>query len=392
MTRKDIQLNAVDLSSMYNNLLLSWCTGLGKSKAALDAVGKLKGRGYIVLSEKSHKSNWYEEILKHNHREILGRSTVFLYASLHKYINTEVDWIIWDEIHHGLSDLRQEHISSIKSNHNIFLTATLEKNQLFDLNRLFKNVHKYEITLEEAIDWKILPEPEINLIPIRLSDSGYSESFVINKGNEKKRIKLECNFNERWGILKQYKDLELTVKCTQSQKYSWLGESIEYWKKQYFKLSAEWAKFKWLNYASQRKRFLAEIKTPYANEIILQLERDKRRYICFAGSINQSEILGSHNNVVHSLNKNNQDIINNFNSKNISSLFAVNMLQEGVNLRDVEIGVIVQLDSKLRSYTQRAGRIFRANKPIQYILYVKNTRDEEYLNNIITGVEKYIKQ
>ena len=390
MTRDEIQSNAVELSKLHNNLLLAWCTSMGKTKASLDIISKLDGRGYIILAETSHKKNWIEEIIKHGHEDVLARCDIFLYASLHKYKNTKVDWIIFDEIHHGLSDKRKDIISTISSKNNILLTATIDNDQLFSLKNMFHKLYRNHISLRMAIDWGIIPAPEINLIPVELKSSGYTEILTINKGLKDKRIKKECHYNDRWKILKQYKDIELSVKCTQLQKYSWYEEQMEYWKKQYFIGRKAWQKNKWLQLGSERKRFLAEIKTPYAIGIVTKLRRDKKRFICFTGSINQSEILGSDNNVVHSKNNNNQQIIDLFNREQKSSLFAVNMLQEGVNLKNIEVGVIVQLDGKLRSYTQRAGRIFRANKPIQYIIYVKNTRDQEFLENAISDLKSFI--
>lgn len=38
-------------------------------------------------------------------------------------------------------------------------------------------------------------------------------------------------------------------------------------------------------------------------------------------------------------------------------------------------------------------RALRADNPIQYVFYYKNTRDEEYLNNSLEGIDKkYIKE
>lgn len=389
MTREEIQSNAVKLAKTYPNLLLEWCTGLGKTKAALDIVSKLPGRGYIILAEKAHIKNWMKEIDKYKYQDILLKCEIFLYASLHKFKDTQVDWIIFDECHH-LSDLRKDNLSTIKSNYNIFLTATIDSNQLFELSRLYFHLKRDYISLYKAIEWEIIPKPQINLIPLQLKSDSNTEEIIITKGKEIERTKIICSYNERWNYLKKYPNLELIIKCTQKQKYEWFEENMEYWKQQYFRSRLEYQKNKWLQLGSQRKRFLAEIKTPYINDILINTKRRKQRFICFAGSIDQCNILGAGIDVVHSKKKNNQQIIDSFNSGEINSLFAVGMLQEGINLKDIEIGIIIQLDSKLRSYTQRAGRIFRSQQPIQYIFYIENTRDEEYLKEIIKGLEQYI--
>ena len=68
------------------------------------------------------------------------------------------------------------------------------------------------------------------------------------------------------------------------------------------------------------------------------------------------------------------------------------MLVEGQNLNNIEAGVIVQLDGEERVFLQKFGRVMRADSPVQYIFYYKGTRDEEYLNKSIEGIDKkYIK-
>ena len=73
-----------------------------------------------------------------------------------------------------------------------------------------------------------------------------------------------------------------------------------------------------------------------------------------------------------------------------SNIFAVNMLREGQNLTDIEEGVVVQLDGEVRNFIQKQGRVMRNKKnPTIHLLYVKDTRDEEYLKESIKGLEKY---
>ena len=71
-----------------------------------------------------------------------------------------------------------------------------------------------------------------------------------------------------------------------------------------------------------------------------------------------------------------------------NSIFAVGMLTEGQNLVDIDAGIIIQLDSKERSYLQKSGRVLRSKEPEQYIFYYKNTQDEKYLSTIIEDIPK----
>ena len=54
------------------------------------------------------------------------------------------------------------------------------------------------------------------------------------------------------------------------------------------------------------------------------------------------------------------------------------MLQEGVNLTDTPILVMVQLDGQDRSTIQRGGRVLRHETPEVYMMVLKGTRDEVY--------------
>ena len=62
------------------------------------------------------------------------------------------------------------------------------------------------------------------------------------------------------------------------------------------------------------------------------------------------------------------------------------MLQEGQNLTAIEAGIIVQLDGQEKSFIQKFGRTLRADSPQQFIFYFQNTRDEEYLEKVIEGI------
>lgn len=94
---------------------------------------------------------------------------------------------------------------------------------------------------------------------------------------------------------------------------------------------------------------------------------------------------------MHSEESKSLQIIESFNEKKIDNLFAVGLLQEGQNLVDIQAGVIIQLDGKERAFVQKFGRSLRAEDPVQFILYYKDTRDEEYLKKVLEGIsEEYI--
>lgn len=386
MTREALVKEVVKLFEKHTSVALLWATGVGKSAAAIKMankyIGKTKNKNVLlVVAEVAHKENWQKEFEKWG--MINAALTIECYASLHKYRNTNWDLIIFDEAHHLGSDLRLEVLSSMRSSKNILLSATLDRGMLNELENILGYIAPHKIGLQDAIDFNILPGPHIHLIPLTLDNVKTDQWIVEEWGDESKRIPIYTDLRDKWKYLrnkKQYPNIKLCMRCTALQKYNYLTEQTEYWKKKYMSCRQEYMKNKWMQIGIQRKRFLGEVKTHIVKRLIEKL-KDKR-YICFCASVAQAEYLGKEN-AIHSKVKKAQSIIDSFNEKKIDNLYAVGMLQEGQNLVDIEAGIIIQLDGSERPFIQKFGRSLRASDPHQYIFYYKNTRDEEYLNNIL---------
>ena len=55
------------------------------------------------------------------------------------------------------------------------------------------------------------------------------------------------------------------------------------------------------------------------------------------------------------------------------------------------MGIIVQLDGKERLFIQKFGRSMRAEDPVSFVFYYKNTQDEVYLKNALENIDpKYV--
>ena len=59
-----------------------------------------------------------------------------------------------------------------------------------------------------------------------------------------------------------------------------------------------------------------------------------------------------------------------------------------MNLNNIEVGIIVQLDNVERYLIQVLGRTMRALAPLQYVLYIKDTQDEKYVENVTFNFNK----
>lgn len=387
MTKQALQDEAVQLALSYKNLLLSWCTGCGKTFGFIQAQEALKSKKtLIVVAEIAHIQGWKDEYYKHRKEYLLKSTTIICYASLHKQVHESYDLICLDEAHR-ITDTRADYLRTIEVSNVIALTATIGWDNLDILKGIWGRFYEFKVTLEQAIEWGIIPEPAIHLIPMKLDNLQRTEIVQFSRG---KRTQLAtCQYPTRWEYLtnkKKYPNLHLEIRCTPLEKYEYLSSQMNYLLRKYQNSMSEFDKIQWLRVGSDRKRFLTSLKTDVAHKYVLDLFKKKKRFICFCGSIDQANILGGEN-VLHSKTNNPQCVIDDFNSKKINSLFVVNMLQEGANLVDIDAGVIVQLDSIERSFIQKTGRTLRSKyHPEVYIPYFENTRDEEYVRNSIQDI------
>lgn len=406
--KQQLQDSVVSGIINYNNYILQWGTGAGKGYTATKAIGQLYKKDntikvLIVVAERAHITNWKDEFIKiygEESKEILECITIVCYASLKKYVNTEWSVLVLDEAHHINTPIRINALKRIKAKCVIALSATLKRDIVNTLEILFGSFIKVKLSLQESIDKNILPEPKIILIPLLLDNRRISEIIEFKRGKSEYAVKVQCNLKDRWQYLRNkssYPNLILNMYCTQLEKYNYINEQYEYYRNSYLR-NPNNVRFKnqWLQWGNKRKRFLGELKTKYASILCNVLKEKNKRFICFCSSINQAEeigkILKTKNNIIHSKKQKTQDIINKFNNKELNELYCVSMLVEGQNLNNIEAGVIVQLDGEERVFLQKFGRVMRADSPVQYIFYYKGTRDEEYLNKAIEGIDKkYIK-
>jgi len=331
-----------------NNILLEWCTGVGKSFNAINLQARINAKKtFICVAEVAHIQNWKDEYIKHGFEHLLKSTEIFCYASLKKYANKSCDLLILDECHHAFSDARIFHLTSLKPSRVIGLSATIEDNhkQLFD--DIFKCKSVYTITLEDAIEMELLPKPEVNIIALELDNKVKSEVIEFKRGNNIKEI--HCDYLQRNSYIyskNKYPTLNLIIHCTQQEKYDYL-DAI-------YNRAATYKRTGWLRHGGIRKKFLSDCKTTKIKELCKTLQSDGKRFITFCGSIEQAELVDNIN-CIHSK-KESASIINKFNSKEINSICAIKMLVEGANLVDINAAIVGQLDGTERPFVQMTGR------------------------------------
>lgn len=357
--KNKIQAKAVELSKTKDVLLLNWATGCGKSLAAIKIIEEHKNtikKWNIVVFETAHINNWLQDFKDHGKEYLLKELdiSIFCYASMKNKIEDCNKGWVFDEGHHLTETKRKYLYDNGKPLKIVTLSATMpiDKEYLYKVISINLNstLHKYSISTKTAIDKGILPTPKIITVFTKLD------------------------------------------KNTQKE-YSKLTSKVNFLKNKYLDTREESLKFAWLNMASKRKSLLASYKNRAAKKVIAKV-LENSRYIVFTHKKSDVKEIGGDYEIISSDNnkKINGEKINLFNNGDIDSLYAVKMLREGMNLKNIEKGLICQLDNSKLSFTQMLGRVFRSDYPTLYVLVVENTQDHVYYKNVSFNEKEFIEE
>ena len=356
MTKDEIQAKAIELFKEQPSLLIEWPTGCGKGLAVMKCI-LASGNGpkwLIVVPEIVQISNWWRDCEKWGLRDEISPfiEDVICYASLKNWAGKRLR-IALNECHH-LSEERANILASIEYTQIIMDSATIPT----DVKERLPTHITYKISMKEAVEWGILPEPGVNIHYIELDD-----------------------WQKLWPKkLKSGKILMVTAKSY----YSDLTANFKYWQNRHRMEGEPWQQKRMFMSAISRKRWMSEYKTKKAKEVIEFIKN--KRYVVFCGSVKQAKELGG-KQAIHSGNRHNQELIDEFNMLITNNLYACSMMKEGMNLEGIEAGLITQLDAGDLGNIQRLGRLLRSDFPELHLICLKDTKDEEYLENFLKAIK-----
>lgn len=395
-----LQKDAAQKVVQYKSVALPWATGVGKTFAALQAVEATHSKSVLVfVAERTHKTNWNDEITKFKdiYKGTLNDDVSFIfecYNSIHKYVGTECDMLIFDEAHHLHTQKRMECAKYITSEFTMYLSATIGYYTLKDFQDLYgKPIHTIPYSMNKSINANILPEPKIVAVPLDLQKANGTVIIEESWGRKESRVEIKCRFEQRFTFLrnkKLYKNVLLKMEATPYQAYNYYTSQAEVYKNLFMKERLPIFETKWKQYLLKRKKMLGSSKLQHAIEVINLLRLKQKKFICFCNNIEQAEVLGGPM-AIHSKKSNNSEIIEKFNNDAIRELYAVDMLKEGQNLKGIEAGIIIQLDAEIRNFIQKLGRVMRSESPVFFVIFYKGTRDAELMSEAIADFDrKYI--
>ena len=377
MTRDEIRNDILKLNA--KSILAELPTSAGKSRVAIEFINEkgLKGNILIVVPRLILFDNWKDEFVKWGYEDILKQVTFTTYISLAKHCDTHYDLVIFDECHH-LSERAREAVDYIDSEYNILLSATVKKPLKKEIKLLFPGIKCYKVSLKEAIDENILPDPKVYLVPLQLDNKEVNQFFLT--GPKKIKNPIEVPFSSRFQA-KRDKTHAYKVMCTQAQYYEEMSSMVDFYKRQYFRTNNQIIYFRWQKAAKDRLMWLSGLKNDVTKKILSTL-KDKRT-LTFCNSIEQTEILGKY--CINSKNDNSAEYLDKFNKKKINHITSCSMLNEGCNLIECQVGIFVSINSSETMVIQRVGRILRHSEPIIFIIYYKDTREEELVQDMLVN-------
>ena len=188
------------------------------------------------------------------------------------------------------------------------------------------------------------------MIGYKLDNTVRSELFEIKSSKKGKRI--VCNVEDKWKYLKDKSYGTVILRVTQQQYITELNSKIEYWKNMYFRKKNESFKNKWLQLAGVRLKVLSTFKNPIVKQLLVKL--NKNRVLTFCNSIEQTMVLGD--NYINTENKDSGIVLSDFNQKKINHITSCNMLNEGVNLVDCQVGIYASVNSSDILIKTEAGK------------------------------------
>lgn len=364
------------LQTPRHNIIVEIGTGVGKSRLAilkLQQIHKPSSRFLIVVPRNVLIANWKAEFAKWKADSLLPSVTFSTYVSLPKHAG-KWDAVVYDEAHH-LSERCQESLPEFTIDYSVYLSATLKRDTIaFLYSHHGRNtIEHIKVSTKKAIDSGVLPDPKILLIPLELDTKTPNCLWFPKKPWRKLRPPklIFYNYKDKWKI--KDKKSPYALKCTERQYYNEMSGLIEWYKRKNYHPTM---KNMWLHKCGERLEWLANIKIGVVRDI-LKLTKSNRS-ITFCANILSSECLSipcvNSKTGTYNLSK--------FNEGKIGQIACVDMLDEGCNLYDCQIGIFNMLNSSSRLQCQKIGRILRHKKPIIIMPYFKNTRDEEIVNTI----------
>lgn len=391
---KDLKQKQAYLAWQKNGYrgLIAGCTGFGKSRLgtwAAAAVAKIPepadvekwghrfGKVLLVVpTEELRDNDWPAEFEKWGYADVMKNHVkAVCYASLTDEDCRDYHVVIFDEFHHmtkRMFDSCHVENAALGGTRVIMLSATepkgaREKTKVTMMKTLGGVV--YKIDLDEAAELGLVSDYKIVVLDIELDDT---DKYIEAGPKDKRFMTTEKKHHE-------YLKKILTKLRIEAEVDPKKAKSLFFFEMKY-------------------NQFIYNLKSKQtvAERVMKDLVA-KGRTLIFAGSIAQCEALCGEQ-VYHSKVKEAKKEgllkdrwLSAFRKKEISWLGAVDALNEGVNIPEIDYELIAQCDSNPRKLVQRVGRGVRfreGHKAWVVILCALGTADESWVSKSLAPFDR----
>lgn len=355
VTKDDIQKQALPYAIKYRRCTIALSMGVGKTYLGLQYLKYLNYlekkilKVLIVAPKKTIIQSWKDEADKFKLNNVLENAVFTTYLSLSKQ-ESNYDVIILDECHSTLFS-HDEYLS--KHNGRILgLTGTPPRHSDSEKGVMVDRYCpvKYSYITKDAVEDKILNDYKIYVHYLNLNNS---------------------------------KTIE--VKHKNGSFFTSEVANYTYWTDRVY--DAKPGKSKQIASVMRMKAMMEYTsKEVYAKELLNQ-QTDK--CIIFCNTQAQSDRLCSHS--YHSGNPDSEENLNKFKDNKIKKLSCVLQLNEGVNIPNLKVAIIMHSYGNERKANQRIGRTLRLSvndTSIIHILCYANTIDETWVGKALEDYDQ----
>lgn len=340
-------------------------TGFGKSRVAVLAIGhsldELEDdttRCLVLVPTTQLQEQFPLEFEKWGFEIYLDRIDFVCYQSAHKLEDQHYHVVICDEVHLGLSPVYRQFFEKNTYDRLMCLTATPPEDD--EYRKFLASIAPicYEITLDQAVKAGFVADYNVYCIGVPLSDTEREEYDKHQKMFVRMKMVLGNYdaFTQAQGILSGRIDGNK-------------GAAAQY-----------------MNAIRGRRKVVQEAtsKIGYAMDVVKHYEKEK--ILTFGGTNNFTDAVAIHLDAesyhAGKTVKQREKILDRFKSGENRVLCSTKALNQGMDVPDVGIGIIVGLESKSLPMIQRLGRIIRKDGEKVgkiYIFYVKDSQEEKWM-------------
>ena len=350
---------------------LQWCTGVGKTRAAIMAIKGFLTKNsnkiiVVVVPTEYLKIQWITELNKYS---LSGHVSVEIINSAIK-LNSQIDFLILDECHRIPSNTFFAIFDKRSPKIVLGLSATFSR--LDGRHELLKRYCPVcdLITVQEAIknkwlspyiEYKVIIEPD-DIETYRQYNKEFEETFSIFNRDFNEAMKCLTNIIYRRSFAKKMgissSDIDAII-------------------------------FTWQRSLKGRKAYV--MNHPKKIEITRKILSARRncKAITFSATIAQAEKIGV-GCVVHSgkTKKKNRMTLSEFSALKTGVINTAKSLDEGTDIKGLNLAIILCNTSSQTQKTQRLGRVIRYEKDKEaevFTLVIRGTMEEAWYNTSTAG-------